>query len=130
MADNKNASAIIDFAADLAKTLARNPEVPVSGADVPAVKDAVIQAANGNTILSNALNMEDLYKSRIMVGLAIAAIGTIIVPFGFKLTPEQVEQWTSAGTAAITLGGIAYAGYGRIKGAKLKPLTWFGFAKG
>lgn len=65
-------------------------------------------------VLENLNNREPLWKSRVVRGLTIAAIGVAGGFLGLNISDGDLEQLTLFATGALELGGIAYALYGRI----------------
>lgn len=124
MANGQNAAAVINLATAVAANLARDPAVNVTAADMPDVQQAVVEAVKQNPTTANALNLESLASSRVMVGVVVAGLATIAKPFGLVLDDTQLAQWTDAANTALILAPLAYAAWGRIKGAQLPPIRW------
>lgn len=57
--------------------------------------------------------MLDGYKT--YLGIIVAVAPTIASMFGYTLAPEFGEQFTAIAFDIITLGGAAWAIYGRLK---------------
>lgn len=117
------------------KEVAANPAVPaVTAANAPVIADAVKEQVT--PVLVNATNSEQPVQSRILWGATIASFATII-PLSIStlhslgyLTDVSItaEQVTQVGGALVTLGGVAYVFYGRLKKG-LRPLFWKGVSK-
>lgn len=89
------------------------------------VQQIVTQVA-ADPVLKNEMNAEPLRQSRIMWGAVIAAFGVLLPPllrlFGLDISAEEIVSY---GGALVTIGGLVYVVYGRVKSG-LRPL----FSKG
>lgn len=111
------------FAQVFTKVLDRvlKDDVPVAPADAQQVAQAVTKEVA--PIVVNATNSEPWYRSRIYLGLLVAALGMLGSATGYFVIPgEEIDSIVSIITMAMELGGVAYATYGRMVGATKKPL--------
>lgn len=120
MARGENTKALMDLVGTITEELVKEPSIPVKGSDRHDV-EVVVQDAVSQSAVGNKLNAEAPYQSRVLVGIIISSIGTIFGAFGHAFTPEEVARYVDAGTAIVTLGGLAYSAYGRFWPG-LKPL--------
>lgn len=64
-------------------------------------------------------NNEPWYQSRIIWGLIIAGVGTIVRPIAGEIfSAEQATQWTESLATAGQFAGIGFAAYARIMARK------------
>lgn len=122
MAQGRNAAAAAQMVEAITQAIVAEPSVPVTPKDRPEVT-AAVEGAISQTEVGNALNMEGLGQSRVILGNVTAVVGTILpilVAIGW-LTETESTQVLSGISGLVVLGGIAYSTYGRVaKG--LKPL--------
>lgn len=53
--------------------------------------------------------------TKTITGLLIAALPTILTLFGYDTAPDFNQNATEIASAIVTIGGLIYALYGRIK---------------
>ena len=95
-----------------------DPNVPVKDVDAPRVAAAV--AREVAPVIQNATNNEPLIKSRVFwgsTGSVLAAASDLAIMYATNSWDQQRLI-----TDLVVLSGAVFALYGRIFGAKLKPL--------
>ena len=125
-AQEKQIERVIDNAVEVA---AVDPKVPgVTAANATAVAKAIKDEVT--PVLVNAANAEPLVQSRIMWGNVVAGLAPLVIlifaalrTLGFDVPNISEERVIEIGGALVTLGGVAYVFYGRLK-TDLKPLFW------
>lgn len=112
---------------DKALDTLRKPSVPVSNAEAPQVAREVTAAIE--PVITNAVNAEPWYKSRIYLGLIVAGIGAVAQHFGVQVSGSDLQLVTNSVPELIQLVGslgeivgLLYAAYGRIVGSRKPPL--------
>lgn len=90
----------------------KRPEVPVNASAETIVADHIAETLT--PVIENLSNREPLWKSRVVRGLLIAAVGVVGGFFGLNVSDGDVDQFIQIGSGLIELGGLAYALYGRV----------------
>lgn len=72
--------------------------------------------------IDNATNAEPLYRSRVMIGLAVTVVAQVANYFGHDIVPAAQVELVELVLQTVSFVGAAYAAYGRIRGAQLKPV--------
>lgn len=103
------------------------PSVPVDDRVAPEVAERVTEAIK--PVVTNAVNAEPWYKSRIYLGLITAGIGAVAQHFGVQVSGSDLQLITNSIPELVQLGGslleilgLLYAAYGRIVGASKPPV--------
>lgn len=92
--------------------VARDPATPLQPQDARQVSDAINQKL-GPWIL-DLTNNEPWYQSKVIWGLGIAGIGTIVRPFAGELfSAEQAAMWAESLSTAGQFVGLGFAFYAR-----------------
>ena len=94
------------------------PNVPVSSGAERAVAQAVTEKLA--PVLVNLTNSEPWYRSRIFLGLLTAALGFLLSKLGLVVSEGDIAELANIIAAIMESGGLSYAWYGRIVGAR-KP---------
>jgi hypothetical protein len=94
------------------------PSVPVNNSDASEVAREVTKAVK--PIVTNATNSEPLWQSRVAIGSVGAVLGALADLASMYSTGDWDQQRVI--TSLVVVAGAAFALYGRIRGASLKPL--------
>lgn len=130
------ASVLKDVIGNAVDRLTRDPDMPVTRdkADaivreivkevVPAVtKEIAPKAAEQvQKIETNATNSEPWYKSRVIWGAGVSLAMTLLQLAGVQLDMVRADEIVSVGLQTVAAVSALFALYGRIFGARLKPL--------
>lgn len=94
------------------------PETPVL--DINAEKVAAQITRDLKPVVVNATNSEPLYQSRVAIG----SVGAVLAALADLAAMYAAGDWDMQRviTDLVVISGAAFALYGRIFGAKLKPL--------
>lgn len=94
------------------------PDTPVN--DANAEKVAAQVTRDLAPVVTNATNSEPLYQSRVAIGASVPILAAITDLATMYASGEWDMQRVI--TDLVVLAGAAFALYGRIRGANLKPL--------
>lgn len=98
--------------AEAVSEVARDPGTPLSNKDAKPVADELNNKL-GPWIL-NLTNNEPWYQSRVIWGLIIAGVGTIVRPIAGEIfTTEQATQWAESLSTLGTFAALGFAFYSR-----------------
>lgn len=96
-------------------------DVPVNNSQAREVAQKVTDAVA--PVVVNASNAEPWYRSRIYWGLIVAGVGMVGSATGAYVIPgEEIDSIVTLILEGMEWAGLAYATYGRLVGAKKKPL--------
>lgn len=113
--------------------VATDPRAPViTPLNAGDVEKALVDKAARIPEIVNAVNAEPKIASRILwgIGLAgsgatgvaelpiaelVAAVATVLAAFGVDVPAATQAEWVAAGASAVTIAGLAYAAYGRLR---------------
>jgi len=103
--------------AETVTEVAKDPGTPLSPRDAKPVADELNKQL-GPWIL-NLTNNEPWYQSKIIWGLIIAGIGTIVRPVAGEIfTTEQAAQWAESLSTLGTFAALGFAFYARAMARK------------
>lgn len=105
---------------DKALDVMLDPNVPISDAQAPTVARKVEAAIK--PIVVNATNSEPWYQSRVILGALVGVIASALGVAGIVIDEQTRNELVVLIPVLISTGGSLYALYGRIVGARKKPL--------
>lgn len=97
-----------------------DPSTPVENANAEKVASAVTKEIA--PIVVNASNAEPWYQSRVFIGLLTAGLGYVGSKIGLVIGETETHDLINIVAAIVEAAGLLYAWYGRVVGAKKKPL--------
>ncbi len=116
----------------IADELASKVPKPEANRLATRVVEDLIRTVEADPVIRNELNAESPLASRVLWGLGIAgsgavglasiplaqlmtAIATVLIAFGIDFPAEEQALWVAAGDSAVTIAGLVYAAYGRLR---------------
>lgn len=103
--------AVTKTANDQSSPVPQQTAAPVVKAEIVA---EVVKQASASPAFVNATNSEPWYQSRVITGLIVSFIGIAVAATGRTLLPEHTAMLTDIVSGVLTLGGNAWALYGRV----------------